>query len=443
MSTSRDRSAPGSSISSTLATSITLAALLSLVGGCAQVRQPESSAPTVAAPAPPAAPAAAAPAPAPVTPAAQPAPPPPPPVPFDEAVLTAANKLFSSVPAPTGEPPRHLLVIDPLVDGVTGNSSAATETMGDRLSELVREKYPQFDLQDFSADTVDQKPLVLVGTFTGLNSEGKPIGEPAAYRVCLVLADLKSGKTVAKGTARALPGGFDTRPLPYFADSPTWRKDQRVEGYIKTCQGTQPGSPIDPAYLDGVQTAALVSKGVDAYNAGEYQQALDYYNTARQTPAGDQLRVYNGIYMAHWKLNQRDQAEAAFGDIVDYGLRSELLGVKFLFNPGSTSFWPDRALTEPYPLWLRQIAQRSAERQQSCLEIIGHTSPTGAAALNERLSLRRAEYIKTQLESDAPGLSGKVIASGVGSRENIIGTGADDRTDALDRRVEFKPLACQ
>jgi outer membrane protein OmpA-like peptidoglycan-associated protein len=397
----------GSTSHATITTSVMLAAILSLVGGCAQLAAPL-----------------------------------PPPVPFDEAVLTAANKLFSSVPTPTGDPPRYLLVIDPLVDGVTGTSSYATETMGERLSTLVREKYPQFDLRDFSADTVEQKPLVLVGTFTGLNSEGKPIGEPAAYRVCLVLADLKSGKTVAKGTARALPGGFDTRPLPYFADSPTWRKDQRVEGYIKTCQGTQPGSPIDPAYLDGVQTAALVSKGVDAYNAGQYQQALDYYNTARQTPAGDQLRVYNGIYMAHWKLNQRDRAEEAFGEIVDYGLRNDRIGVKFLFRPGSTAFWPDRALTEPYPLWLRQIAQRSAAHPQSCLEITGHTSPTGTALVNERLSLQRAEYIRSRLEADVPELKGKLTTSGVGPRENIIGTGADDRTDALDRRVEFKPMAC-
>ncbi len=441
MPTSQHHSAPGHPSRTVFATSITLAALLSLASGCALLRQPANDtpaakAPSASSPGPAAAaPPATAPS-APGTAASAPS------VPFEEAVLTAANKLFSSVPTPTGNPPRYLLVIDPLVDGVTGNSSTATATMGERLAVLVREKYPQFDLRDFSADTVDQKPFVLVGTFTGLNKEGKPIGEPAAYRVCLVLADLKSGKTVAKGTARALPGGFDTKPLPYFVDSPTWRKDQRVEGYIKTCQGTQPGSPIDPAYLDGVHTAALVSKGIDAYNAGQYQQALEFYNSARQTPAGDQLRVYNGLYMPYWKLDQRDRAEQAFGEIVDYGLRNDRIGVKFLFKPGSTGFWTDPTLTEPFPLWLRQIAQRSAGRQQACLELTGHTSPTGTTARNERLSLRRAEYIKSRLEEDAPGLSGKVVANGVGARENIIGTGADDRTDALDRRVEFKPLAC-
>ena len=33
-------------------------------------------------------------------------------------------------------------------------------------------------------------------------------------------------------------------------------------------------------------------------------------------------------------------------------------------------------------------------------------------------------------------------ASGVGSREKLVGTGTDDVRDALDRRVEFKVVPC-
>lgn len=32
------------------------------------------------------------------------------------------------------------------------------------------------------------------------------------------------------------------------------------------------------------------------------------------------------------------------------------------------------------------------------------------------------------------------VAAGVGSRENLIGTGKDDVSDVLDRRVELRPL---
>ena len=122
-------------------------------------------------------------------------------------------------------------------------------------------------------------------------------------------------------------------------------------------------------------------------------------------------------------------------------LRNDHLAVKFLFKPGSTAFWPDPEIIEPYPVWLEQIARRTAQ-SGSCLEITGHTSPTGPAALNERLSLLRAEYIRSRLESEAPELSGRTITDGIGSRENIVGTGRDDATDALDRRVEFKTFPC-
>src|SRR4029434_4913747 len=70
-------------------------------------------------------------------------------------------------------------------------------------------------------------------------------------------------------------------------------------------------------------------------------------------------------------------------------------------------------------------------------------SRTGPEPLNERLSLRRAEYIQERLEADAPPLRNRTITSGKGSRENLVGSATDDARDALDRRVEFKVIGCQ
>ena len=93
-------------------------------------------------------------------------------------------------------------------------------------------------------------------------------------------------------------------------------------------------------------------------------------------------------------------------------------------------------------MWLRQIADHSASRN-ACLQVTGNSSPSGSAALNDQLSLLRADYVKTQLETDAPGLRGHLIATGVGAKNNLVGTGADDLSDALDRRVDFKVIpAC-
>jgi 3-oxoacyl-ACP reductase-like protein len=97
-----------------------------------------------AAPAPAAAPVAKAaapstqPAPPPV-----PAPPPPPPaiLPFDEAVANAAHAVFTNAPAPDAS--TAMVVIDPLVDGMTGYQSRATQTIQDRIGDTVKKDFPK------------------------------------------------------------------------------------------------------------------------------------------------------------------------------------------------------------------------------------------------------------------------------------------------------------
>jgi len=178
-----------------------------------------------------------------------------------------------------------------------------------------------------------------------------------------------------------------------------------------------------------------------AYEAGRYREALERYAEAQRLPAGDQMRVHNGLYLAAWSLGQRREAEEAFGRVVDFGLRQGRLAVKFLYRPGSTAFIPDQAVSAPYGMWLRQIAARTDERS-ACLLLTGHASPTGAAAANERLSRGRAERLRARLAAERPTLRERTGARGVGAREPLVGTGADNVSDALDRRVELAPVAC-
>jgi len=363
--------------------------------------------------------------------------PPPAPVPFPEALQRAATDLFSKA-AIQGE--RIELVIDPLIDAASGAQSAATRAMQQRLTEIVQASYPRFVVQPFTTEVLARDPVVLVGTFTAISQAGNE-APPDVFRICLSLADLKSRTVVAKGVARAMPDNVDVTPTPYFRDTPVWAKDQATDAYVKTCQATQVGGRLDPAYVDRLGANALIQDGITEYEAQRFREALAFYRTARKLPGGDQHRVRVGTYLANSKLGRRDDAVEAFGDLVDYGLGTEQLSVRLLFRPGSTQFIDDPKTIEPYPMWLSQIATR-VRQKNACLEIVGHTSRTGTPHLNERLSVARAQFIMDLLLTGMPDKRDRMIATGRGYRDNLVGTGRDDASDALDRRVEFKVIGC-
>ncbi len=365
---------------------------------------------------------------------AQPA---PTPVPFSEALQRAATELFGK--ADLGAD-RVELVIDPLIDAASGAQSAATRAMQQTLAEILRASYPRFVLQPFSTEVLARDPVVLVGTLTAVNNQGGD-GPRDALRICLTLADLKSRSVVSKGVARATLDQVDVTPTPYYRDAPVWAKDQATDAYVKTCQGTPVGGGLDPAYIDRLAANALISDGIAEYEAQRFREALAFYRTARRMPGGDQHRVRIGTYLASAKLGRRDDAVEAFGDLVDYGLSSDQLMVKLLFRPGTTQFIDNPQTTEPYPMWLSQIATR-VRQKGACLEIVGHTSRTGMPHLNERLSVTRAQFIMDLLLTGMPDGRSRMIATGRGFKENLVGTGKDDASDALDRRVEFKVIGC-
>lgn len=410
---------------------VSSALLCALAAGCDKdLSQSQSS--RAADTARPASPQAAA-----APPTATPVPPPPPILSFDEAVTNATHAVLTAAPAPEAAP--AMVVIDPLVDGITGYQSSATQSIQDRIVSLMKKDFPQYTAQPITSQSLGRQPRFLIGTFTPINAELKSIGQKESYWFCLVMGDLKTGKIVAKSVARARMQDVDATPSAAFGDSPVWTEDPSIQAYIATCKGSKVGDPIRPEYLDGLLAAALVNEAGNAYQEGHYAEALDLYKTARKSPAGEQLRVYNGIYLALTKLGRSSEAAAAFGDLVDYGLLRKRLAVKFLFRPGSVRLVSDSSFSGSYDMWIRQIASR-AVADQVCLQVTGHTSPSGTAALNDRLSLLRAEYIQSRLESDQAVLVKRILAAGVGSRENLIGTGRDDASDMLDRRVELQPI---
>jgi tetratricopeptide (TPR) repeat protein len=361
---------------------------------------------------------------------------------FDEAVNVATDGLVAQLQTGPGlsakTEAKRGVVIDPMVDAASGQQTATTHLLEERVADRLQGSYSQFDVMPFQIANLNKAQYLLTGTMTRVASS-QP-GAPQVFQINLALTDLKDGTVVAQASSRARDEGLDTNPTRYYRDSPVVVKDKVVDGYIATSQ-TPPGSPSDPVYFERVATATTISEATLAYNNESYQEALALYQNAAAKPGGEQLRVLNGIYLASWKLGRASDAEEAFGKVVALGLSNNNLGVKFLFNPGTTNFWSDPQVSGPYGFWLRQIA-RQAVVAKVCMNVVGHTSLTGSEAYNNRLSLQRAAYIKKRLDTEAPELASRTRASGMGFRENLVGTGTDDARDALDRRVEFKITGC-
>jgi outer membrane protein OmpA-like peptidoglycan-associated protein len=361
---------------------------------------------------------------------------------FDQAVATATDGLVAQsqkLPAFVAKLINRAVVVDPMLEAGSGQQTALTHQLEDKVAARLRSN--QFELLPFEPASLGKAQYLLTGTLARLHGAKAGSNSRVPFQINLALVDLKSGNVVAQSSARARDDGQDTTPTPYYRDSPVLVKDKVVDGYIRTA-ATAPGRPADADYFQRVNVAMVINAATTAYDAERYQEALGLYRNALASPTGEQLRSLNGVYLASWKLGHAAEAEQAFGKVVAHGIANNNLGVKFLFNPGSTEFWSDPKVSGPYPIWLRQIA-RNAASSKVCMNVVGHTSHTGGEAYNDRLSEQRAAVIRQKLAGEAAELGARMKASGVGFRQNLIGTGTDDASDALDRRVEFKVLGCE
>jgi outer membrane protein OmpA-like peptidoglycan-associated protein len=363
-----------------------------------------------------------------------------------EGVPIIATALVSGAKLPPPPPSgRYPVVIDPWIDVSTGSQVATTKLMQQELETLAPQHFPQLELLPFTQESLARKPLVILGAIapvSGPDGLDPVAGSPGAYHVYGVLADLSTGKIASTAGGWVQEQDIDTTPTAFYRDSPVWEGDESVAAYLRTLRA-RPGDPIDAAYLQNLQAEALITAGNADYGEGNYRQARSLYSDAASLPAGGhQLRVYNGLYLTNWALGDRRSATEVFSQMVDYQLTHGQLSIKFLFRPGSTAFWPDPAISGAYPYWLQVIAHR-IDVSRTCLHLTGHTSPTGSAKQNDRLSAARAERIRQELLRLDPRLPRQITASGAGSRYAIVDTGRDDATDLVDRRVDFTIVPCE
>ena len=333
------------------------------------------------------------------------------------------------------------LVIDPPVDASTGQPTQGAVQMAAQLAGLITRRVPAWNVQPLTRAGLASRPLLLIGTLTAINSRDAKDENADVFRICVALADLATGKLVAKRVDRATLATVDAEPTSLVRDSPTWALDPTTQAYIESCQGGSAGDALVPAYLRRLPAAAMVNEAALAFADNKPAEAYRLYREARGVAERDDLRVLNGLYATGWKSGRKKEAAETFGRIVAIGLETRRLPIKMFFVPGTTTLLPAPDLQAQYAVWLQEIANQVGARE-TCLRVIGHTSRTGDRAANVVLSQKRAAVIKSALERVDKALAPRLSAVGVGSREIIIGLGTDDLRDALDRRVEFRTVDC-
>lgn len=356
----------------------------------------------------------------------------PPPSAKDPSMTVAVQSLAKDLSSQLGtrtEP--RLVVIDPILDRTSGQQTALSQQLQGLIGVALISSGRNLQVAPFDSESITKAQLVATGTVAALDTD--------RYTISVAIIDRASGEIVAQSAARFRQESANGTPTAFYSDSPSVVRDRSVDGYVRTSQATV-GQQADALYLEQLPTSALLAQALQEYNAGHWENALAAYNEAARRQDGQQLRTFNGLYLTNYRLRRPTEAEAAFSRIASLGLATNNLAVKILFQPGTTEFYQGD-LTGMYPMWVRQIA-RAVQSSGTCLDIVGHTSRSGSEALNDRLSLSRAETIRRLIETESPALSRQLRASGVGYSQNIIGTGRDDASDAIDRRVEFKVVSC-
>lgn len=325
------------------------------------------------------------------------------------------------------------VAVDPLLDKTTGQQTNASLRAQTELVAALSAASSRLTIEPLGQRTAEQMGLVATGTIATADAPGR-------YLMNVAITDRVNGLVVAQSAVRFTQADLDQAPTAFYRDSPSLVRDRTVEGYVKTAE-TPAGRLADPLYVEQLPTEALMATALDEYNAARYDTALTAYTAASNRQNGQTLRTFNGLYLTNMRLGRTAAAEEAFAKIAALGLATNNLAVKLLFRPGTTDFLADPSFGGAYPMWIRQIA-RAAQAAQTCLNVVGNTSSSGTVATNDRLSVARASYVQMLLEREVPGLTRRLRATGVGSQRNIVGTGVDDASDAIDRRVEFEVESC-
>jgi hypothetical protein len=147
--------------------------------------------------------------------------------PFEQAVAQATDglaaqtqKLPAFLAKVESKVNKRSVVLDPMLDAVTGQQTAATVLLENRVSERLTTKTDQFEILPFQSANLARAQYLLTGTMTRV--EGSAANRKRALQINIALTELKSGPSSPR--RRRSPGtkAWTTRRSPTTATARCW-----------------------------------------------------------------------------------------------------------------------------------------------------------------------------------------------------------------------------
>lgn len=325
------------------------------------------------------------------------------------------------------------IVIDPFIDVESGYPVKINSNIASIMTQEITKR---FEISgEMEPDKLDISEYVLNGMVT---LDEKQEGGGNAYKVYATVFEKISGKVLA--SASVYVNNFDTTPMDIYKDSPVYLKGINYEQHTSSVK-KMPDETVNKEYHDRLAIKSMQVKGDKLYEQKEYKKSLSYYNQAASSQNEQQLEVLNGQFTILVKQGQWGDAESVYGNLIRVSItETSEIASKITFNANSIS--PVENKANLYNIYVKQIAKFVASIPECRVGIIGHSSRSGGDAYNTKLSLQRALWIQKQMAPYMQDITHKSETSGKGFHENLVGTGKDDITDEIDRRVEFKFSQC-
>jgi outer membrane protein OmpA-like peptidoglycan-associated protein len=349
---------------------------------------------------------------------------------FEEGIAYLARDINSQF---TGA--NQKLLLDSFLDANSGQALTINKAVEKLLTVNLSERFDIIQMD--TALENDHIDYVLSGIYEYDNSARA--SDQKGYHFFVAVYELNSG--IIRATSDALIEIPDYKPTSTYEDSPIFLRDGKLDDLTASVK-RNPGEQVSQSYLSYLGTKSILAAAEQAYEKGDNEKTLKYYIEAEKRSDGKTMTVYSGLYNTARLLNQSDDAERYFGQLINTSINEKKrIEIKILFKVNSAYFIDIGDMPKHYGMWLRQITAQFQKRGE-CMKIVGHSSRTGKEEYNITLSKKRAQLVQQVLAVKHPEIIKKTEIVGMGYAENIVGSGTDDSRDAIDRRVEFRLLDC-